>query len=86
MSKIALDRILENKKTKDRTLNLSNCNLLELPDGIKDLDWLTVLILWGNDHLTDLSPIENLKNLEQLLCHGTGITSLQSVSKLNKLQ
>ncbi len=45
MSKLALQRIAENKKTRATTLDLGNCGLTELPPQALDCVWLETLIL-----------------------------------------
>ena len=45
MSKLALELIEANKKTKATTLDLGNCGLTEVPEAIGELVWLDELIL-----------------------------------------
>ncbi len=55
MLKLALHLIEENKKTRDIFLDLRNCGLTEVPEGIKDLVWLEELSLSNSDIL----PLSN---------------------------
>ena len=43
MSELALQRIAENKKTKDKCLDLGNCGLTQVPEEIGELVWLEEL-------------------------------------------
>jgi GTPase SAR1 family protein len=45
MSELALRLIAENKKTKEKRLELGNCGLTELPDELFECVWLEELIL-----------------------------------------
>jgi small GTP-binding protein len=45
MSRLALQRIAENKKTKDPYLDLGCCGMTEVPEEIGDCTWLETLIL-----------------------------------------
>ena len=43
MSELALKLIAENKKTRSPFLDLGNCDLTEVPEGIGELVWLEEL-------------------------------------------
>ncbi|MBK9491379.1 MAG: leucine-rich repeat domain-containing protein [Haliscomenobacter sp.] len=67
MSKEALKRIKENKKSKAKELDLSDCGLNELPKELEELVWLTELDC-SNNLIRDLDPIAKLSNLTSLDC------------------
>lgn len=47
MSELALRLIAENKKTKSTYLDLGNCGLIEVPEGLGECVWLERLVLSG---------------------------------------
>ncbi|HOY17971.1 MAG TPA: COR domain-containing protein [Haliscomenobacter sp.] len=84
MSKEALKRIEENKKSKEETLDLSACDLKELPKELEELVWLTSLFCYDNQ-ISDLNPIANLSNLTSLYCSENQISDLNPIAKLSNL-
>ena len=47
MSEFALKLIAENRRTKSRTLDLSNCDMAVIPPGLTQLFWLEELVIGG---------------------------------------
>ncbi|MDX2067495.1 MAG: leucine-rich repeat domain-containing protein [Haliscomenobacter sp.] len=66
MSKEAKELIKEALKNQAKSLDLSNCDLEELPKEIGALIQLEDLRLSGNQKVSDLSPLANLQNLNTL--------------------
>lgn len=60
----ALRRIEACKKTKNKELDLSGCELTDIPHEIADLVWLEKLSISGNQ----ISAIAGLENLVKLSC------------------
>lgn len=86
MSKEALKRIKENKESKATSLNLSYCDLTELPDELSTLTWLEELRLYDNEELSDLSRLITLANLQLLSVHSTQVSDLSPLQGLSQLQ
>ena len=84
MSK-AVERILANKKTKNPILDLSECNLIELPPALSECVWLIKLKLDNNEKLKDLSPLSTLIKLQQLSFRDTDVHDLSSLLPLTDL-
>ena len=79
---IALERIRKNKETKEKELDLSNLNLIHLPEELSDCDWLKDLNIKRNEKLSDLSPLSGLVNLQFLDCAYTQVDNLIPLSNL----
>ncbi|GAB4491980.1 MAG: hypothetical protein OHK0019_13030 [Saprospiraceae bacterium] len=73
MSKEALRLIAENKRTKAISLDLSFCDLKQLPSELSECVWLTELRLNDNEELSDLSSLKNLQNLQKLSVSDTQV-------------
>ena len=86
MSEKALQRIAENKKTKAAKLHLSSCDLTELPPELSECVWLEVLLLHNNKELSDLSPLKDLQNLQELRVYSTQVSDLSPLKVLLNLQ
>ncbi len=86
MSKLALKLIAENKKTRVTFLDLSHCDLTEVPDEIGELVWLEKLYLFGNKKLTDINPLSVLMQLQALFIYNTQVSDLSPLSGLSALQ
>ncbi|MFN0176887.1 MAG: COR domain-containing protein [Saprospiraceae bacterium] len=86
MSELALRLIEENKKTKAKTLDLSNSNIIELPRIIQDCFWLERLNLSGNFHFSDLSSLSKLKNITDLYIYFTKVFDLSPLKNLTTLE
>ncbi len=80
MSELALQIIAENKKTKDKTLDLGNCGLTEIPAEALECEWIEELILsaewWEYDFEVQLGVKKNSQNKGYI----NKITSLPSTS------
>jgi internalin A len=81
----AADRIAQNKRTQDKSLDLSNCELTEVPAQVSDLVWLESLRLADNSHLTDLSPLAGLRSLQDLNITSTAVSDLSPLAGLSAL-
>jgi internalin A len=91
MSKIALERILENIEKHRRgedaeVLNLSDCEMTELPKEIRDCVWLKNLNVSRNEQFSDLSPLANLTDLQTLDCDSTHVSDLSPLANLTTIQ
>ena len=86
MSEEALQRIAENKKTRNPALALSKCDLTSLPSELSECGWLKELDLTENSELDDLSPLAVLVNLQYLVCFGTQVADLSPLAALVNLQ
>lgn len=86
MSELALQRIAENKQTQNPQLDLSYCDLTELPPELSECVWLTSLDLSLNGNLVDLSALQSLINLQRLACAETQVADLNPLSALYNLQ
>ena len=60
MPERAKHRIAENRRTRNKSLDLSNCGLTEVPTEVSELVLLETLILTSNERLTDLAPLAGL--------------------------
>ena len=72
--------------SKLRTLNelyIAGCDLTN-----KDIEWISKaekcesLLINGNDKITDISGLENMKNLKELYLSNTSISSIDTLKKL----
>jgi internalin A len=86
MSERALQRIREAKEQRLTELNLSQCDLTEIPKEVSELTWLETLNLWGNKELSDLTPLTNLTQLQQLNVFDTQVSDLTPLTNLTQLQ
>jgi internalin A len=82
----ALALIAEAKRTRATYLNLSNCDLSELPKTLIKLTWLKELNLSNNRDLSELSTIKNLVQLQILNISNTKVSDLSPVKDLTQLQ
>jgi internalin A len=94
MSELALQRIAENKRTKDVFLDLENCGLAHLPEELFECTWLHSITLgndWSkgnfNDYSNkDLSKLLALKDLKTLDLKYSRIADISFLQKLSGLQ
>lgn len=86
MSKLALQLISENTRTKGTVLDLSNCELGQLPSQLSQSFWLKELYLNFNLELQDLSPLQNLTSLQNLVVLHTKVADLSPLQNLTALQ
>lgn len=82
----AEERITEAKRSRDTYLNLSNCDLTELPKTLIELTWLKELNLSNNTNLRDLAPIKGLVQLQLLSVAKTQVSDLEPIKNLAQLQ
>ncbi len=88
---LASRRIRENIEKYGRsedatTLDLSKCDLLEVPIDIIACEWLKTLILSENKQLADIYAISGLLNLQTLDISFTKVADLSPLSSLVNLQ
>ena len=76
MSEIKL-KIRHAKRGNERTLDLSNMGLTEIPVDIVQLTLLETLIV-SNNKLTSLRRVEQLQNLREINASNNNITSLHA--------
>jgi hypothetical protein len=86
MSEKALRLIAENKKTKDTSLDLSGCSLVQLPSELSECVWLEILWVSDNNGLSDLSQLKDLVNLKKLRAYNTRVADLSPLKNLINLQ
>ena len=86
MSEKALQRIAENKKTKDISLDLKYCDLSELPPQLQECIWLKELDLSDNVKLSNLSPLKDLQSLQILNIYSTKVAYLSPLKDLQSLK
>ena len=84
MSELVLQLIAENKKTKNKTLDLGNCGLTEVPEEIGELVWLEKLYLKDNE-LRNILHLQTLTNLQELYVGYTKISDLSPLASLVNL-
>ncbi len=82
----SLSRIREVKGSFATFLDLSNCDLTELPEALLELTWLEELILSGNGNLQNLSFLKELANLQRLSIWGVPASNLLPLKDLTNLQ
>ncbi len=82
----AKERIAENKRTHDKTLNLTNCGLETVPAEVAELVWLESLNLGVNKQLSDLAPLASLAQLQSLDVFSTQVSDLAPLASLAQLQ
>jgi Leucine-rich repeat (LRR) protein len=71
MSKEALRRIAENKKSKEMKLNLNGSGMQgPLPEEVAELTWLETLYLHSTQ-VTDLQALKGLTKLKELYLWAT---------------
>ena len=68
-------KIRHAKRSGESYLDLSNCDMSDIPIDIKQLTMIEKLNLQGNK-LTDLSKIANLPNLKEVHAGNNNISSL----------
>ena len=85
MSEKALERIAENKRTRDTYLDLSKCDLKLIPEEVGELVWLEILGLSYNRELDDLTPLSSLTGLHRFLLNDTQVSDLTPLSNLTML-
>jgi len=81
----ALRRIAEEKQAKTGSLDLSGLELTELPEELKELEWLTRLNL-REMPIHDLAFLAGLGQLQELICSRTQVADLAPLAGLGKLQ
>jgi internalin A len=80
----ALKIIEECQKNKSKKLELSFCNLTEIPKEIAGFDWLESLSL-SNNQLTKIEGLEQLTNLSELNLSWNQITKIEGLEQLTNL-
>jgi internalin A len=78
-------RIEEALKNQSKSLDLSYCDLEELPKGLEALIQLEELMLVGNKKLSDLNPLAQLQNLTTLNVYNTQVSDLSPLAQLQNL-
>ncbi|MBK7939799.1 MAG: leucine-rich repeat domain-containing protein [Lewinellaceae bacterium] len=86
MNEKAMELISRCIATESKILSLGGCDLTEIPPEVKDMHWLKVLNLPKNREISDLRPLENLTNLQQLSVSNTRISDLGPLENLVNLQ
>lgn len=86
MSEEALRRIAKEKEERTGVLDLSDCQLTEVPEELRDLTWLIILEMSSNLNLASLKYIDSLYNLELLNCSNTNIKDLSLLKNLITLK
>jgi internalin A len=87
MPKLAQKIIAQNKKTKDKTLDLGNCGLTKLPEELLDCVWVETLILSGQWWVYDLEKKGEIWHSSQNKGEKNQITALlPDLSRLSNLR
>ncbi|MFN0214731.1 MAG: COR domain-containing protein [Saprospiraceae bacterium] len=86
MSELALRLIEENKRTKAKSLDLSNSNIKDIPLILGDCVWIERLNLSGNLYLSDFSNLKDLKNITNLYVYFTKVVDLSPIKNLTSLE
>ena len=82
----AKELIAENKRTRDKFLDLSSCELTRVPGDVGELVWLESLDLSGSRSVTDLSLLAGLSALQTLNVSSTRVSDLRPLAGLSALQ
>src|SRR5712691_2191156 len=82
----AKKRIAENKRTQNKSLDLSECRLTAVPAEVAELLWLESLDLHGNKQLSDLAPLASLAQLQMLYVYDTRVSDLAPLAGLTLQQ
>ena len=85
MNSTALQRIAENKKSKSRSLDLSELELTQIPTEIRDFHWLESLLLSSNQ-ISKIEGLENLVNLNELSLYKNQISKIEGLETLVQLK
>ena len=85
MNDIARQRIEENKKSKDPSLNLSNLELTRIPQEIKNFAWLEQLY-FDQNQINKIEELEKLAQLQVLFLDQNQINKIEGLEKLAQLQ
>jgi internalin A len=83
MSKLALRLIKENKKTRATFLDLGNCGLTEMPEGLGDLVWLEDLSFsseWRDGD--ELKESQNTGPTNNIRCLTPAVSGLNAIKRL----
>ena len=70
-------KIRQAKRSKERSLDLSNMDLREIPVDIQQLTLLESLNV-SNNQLTSLKRVEELPNLREIIANNNQIAQLHS--------
>lgn len=81
MNDKALAIIDEEKKQKSGLLNLSECELLDIPDDIAEMTWLTKVNLSKNK----IAQIKNVKNLPAVISLDISLNKITEIENLEGL-
>ena len=81
----AKKRIAENKRTRDKSLDLGNLGLTRVPAAVGELVWLEELSLARNEIMSHLAPLSGLSALRALDVSNTLISNLAPLSGLPDL-
>jgi internalin A len=79
-------RIAENKRTRGKSLVLSECELRKIPAEVGELVWLESLDLAGNKDMTDLASLAGLSALRSLSLYATRVRDVVPLAGLSALQ
>jgi len=84
MTDKAKEKIDEELKLKTGTLDLSFCDLSEIPKIILEMDWLNSIFLDDNQ-ITEIKGLEKLVNLNSISLYNNQITEIKGLEKLVNL-
>jgi|GEM_PF-4109869 len=84
LNKEAIDIIKKCEREKESFLDLSGCNLYNIPRDLLKMPWITKLDLKKNA-IRKIENLENLTELEYLDLSNNEITTLENLDKLTKL-
>jgi len=86
MNEKAKERIQKCREKRLKSLDLSNCDLAEIPVEVREMVWLESLDLSQNKNLWRLSQVERLDKLYTLDISKTQISDLQPLEYLNHIK
>ncbi len=78
------ERIKECRQNRSAVLDLSHCNLKEIPGKVCELTWLTGLNIISNQ-ISDLEGLKGLTSLTELYLSGNEISEIASLKGLTSL-
>jgi internalin A len=82
---VLLERLEENLRSKERYLDLSNCNITELPEGLISHHWLYYLNISKNP-ITSLALPAGLPYLKALFAQQTLVSDVEPLSDLKCIE
>lgn len=86
MNNRIIHKIEEVKNLILKRLNLTYCELTEIPKKISEIIWIESLKLNGNINLTNIKGIDILKNLKSINLSNTSVKNINDLSKLTNLR